>query len=136
MITTKQQAVNLSESLQKIQDKIYKNKRVTALFESELDEDSYNFFKEINNIKNIEDLTKKDITQAIQKTLEQIKNTPVITLEVSFEPSVEFTNVLFEKIKVDYKINHFLDFIVNKDEFSGAKIEYKGKIFEDQLVKF
>lgn len=136
MITTKQQALDLSESLQKIQDKVYKNKKITSLFESELDEESYDYFKELNKIKDINELSKKDLQESIQKTLRHIKITPIVTIELPFEPSVEFIKTIYEKIKVDYKINHFLDFIVNPKLFSGAKIEFKGKIFEDQLVKF
>ena len=134
MIYTKQQAIILESRLQSLLDAIYKNKNTVKLFEKNLDEDEFEFFTHLNNIKNIETLSKKDLQVAIKKTIDHIRSLPTITFEISFEPTLEFIVKLYEKVRESYKSPFFLRFNVNKNLFSGAKIEFMGKLFEENLL--
>jgi F0F1-type ATP synthase delta subunit len=133
MIVTKAQSLNLINKIDNALKQNFKNKSVNNIFENIFNEDEKEFIKHVNEIKSMNKVTPDKFTDICKNTINSLFNAEVVTIAVSFEPTLDYLQNLHKSLVNNINKPFLIDVLTDPNLAQNATINYNGKVFSENL---
>jgi F0F1-type ATP synthase delta subunit len=134
-IITKEDLIFILEQIEIAKDLLFKQPEI-FLSEKLKGKVSEGFKREIENLEKKEKyISVAEFSEFFDRLKETLLKTPIVKLEIAFEPRESFILEMREWFKKNLGKRVILDIFVNSKIVGGAKIEYQGKWKDYSLAK-